>query len=194
MMRLTKQKGSVLIISLVLLLITTLLALSSMNNTLMEEKMVGNLNQQNLAFQSAEVVLREAEAALLAITKANKMEGHAAGDTGVWSNQGDMTFFVNRAHTAWKTDASNDSAECKISNFGSQSGTCKSFKLAAGDTASGSEGYAVYEFLRKVCDSLAVGQSADQQSCEDLYQITVMGYGPGQRSKAYLQSTLSRRY
>jgi len=55
------QRGSVLLISLVVLLVLTLLGLSGMRSTVLEEKMAGNMRDSELAFQAAEAALREAE-------------------------------------------------------------------------------------------------------------------------------------
>ena len=56
-----RQHGSVLIIGLLLLLILTLLGLSSMGTTLLQEKMANNMRDQNLAFQAAEAALQNGE-------------------------------------------------------------------------------------------------------------------------------------
>jgi type IV pilus assembly protein PilX len=56
-----KQSGSVLLISLVMLLILTLVGLSAMRNTAIEEKMAGNMRDKGLSFQAAEATLRAAE-------------------------------------------------------------------------------------------------------------------------------------
>jgi len=55
------QQGAVLVISLILLLILTLLGVTSMSSSNLEEKMAGNLRDKEIAFQSAEAALREAE-------------------------------------------------------------------------------------------------------------------------------------
>ena len=60
-MRQSKQQGVILIISLVMLLLLTLIAMSGMQTTTLEEKIVGNKRNRNLAFQAAESALREAE-------------------------------------------------------------------------------------------------------------------------------------
>ena len=57
----TRQRGAVLIVSLIFLLIVTLIAVGSMRDTILEEKMAGNTRDRNLAFQSAESGVREAE-------------------------------------------------------------------------------------------------------------------------------------
>lgn len=56
-----RQTGAVLVVSLVFLLVITLIAVSSMRDTLLEEKMAGNSRDRNLAFQVAESGVREAE-------------------------------------------------------------------------------------------------------------------------------------
>ena len=48
------QRGVVLVVSLILLLVVTLLAVSSMQGTSLEEKMAGNTRDRNLAFQTTE--------------------------------------------------------------------------------------------------------------------------------------------
>lgn len=75
------QKGAVLIVSLVLLIIMTLLGLSSMSNTVMEERMAGNQRNSNLAFQAAESALRSGEDAIFDWpTSIEPPPGTASGD------------------------------------------------------------------------------------------------------------------
>lgn len=56
-----RQGGVVLIVSLIILLIVTMIAVSSMQGSVFEEKMAGNSGDRNLAFQTAESGVREAE-------------------------------------------------------------------------------------------------------------------------------------
>ncbi|NOX10046.1 MAG: hypothetical protein GXP22_11300 [Gammaproteobacteria bacterium] len=56
-----KQQGAVLVVSLMILLVMTLLGLSSMQGTILEEKMSGNMRDRNLALQSSEVAMRDGE-------------------------------------------------------------------------------------------------------------------------------------
>ena len=55
------QEGFVLIVGLVILGLLTMLALSSMRDTTMQEKMAGASRDSGLAFQAAESALRDAE-------------------------------------------------------------------------------------------------------------------------------------
>lgn len=55
----TNQKGVVLITGLVFLVMMTILGVTAMQNTVLEERMAGNLRDENLAFQAAEAALRK---------------------------------------------------------------------------------------------------------------------------------------
>ena len=59
-----RQRGVVLLVGLVVLLVLSLLALGSIRSTTLEERMTGNSQDQQIAFQVAEAALREAEAIL----------------------------------------------------------------------------------------------------------------------------------
>lgn len=58
------QHGAALVIGLILLLVMTLLSITAMRGTLLQERMSGALSDQNIAFQAAESALREGEAVL----------------------------------------------------------------------------------------------------------------------------------
>lgn len=72
-----KQHGAVLVVSLMILLVMTLLGLSSMQGTILEEKMSGNMRDRNLALQSAEVAMRDGETFIDNIVNTSKFD-----DTG----------------------------------------------------------------------------------------------------------------
>ncbi len=56
------ERGAAMVIALVMLLVLTLLATASARMTLMEERMTGNTQDRNIAFQAAEASLRAGEA------------------------------------------------------------------------------------------------------------------------------------
>jgi len=60
------QKGIALFISLVLLLVLTIIGVSSVQSTSLEERMARNAHDSVLAFQAAEMALRQAEEWLIA--------------------------------------------------------------------------------------------------------------------------------
>lgn len=55
------QSGTVLVTSLVMLLIMTMIGIGSLKNTLMQEKMAGNVWDAGAAFQATEIGLRDGE-------------------------------------------------------------------------------------------------------------------------------------
>jgi len=69
------QRGVVLIVSLVMLLVVTLIAVSSMQGTVLEEKMAGNSKDRNLAFQTTESAVREAEMFIDGIVSMGSFDG-----------------------------------------------------------------------------------------------------------------------
>jgi type IV pilus assembly protein PilX len=56
-----RERGAVLVIALILLLVVTVLGVTGMRSTLLEERMTGNTQDMNVAFQAAEAALREGE-------------------------------------------------------------------------------------------------------------------------------------
>ncbi len=55
------QRGATLIFTLVILMVVTLMGVSAIQDTTLEEKMAGNLRSRNLAFQGAESALAAGE-------------------------------------------------------------------------------------------------------------------------------------
>lgn len=56
-----RQQGSALIVSLVMLLLMTLVGVASMQGTILQERMSGNLRDRELAFEATETALRAGE-------------------------------------------------------------------------------------------------------------------------------------
>ncbi len=67
-MNVTKQSGAALFVCLMLLLVMTLIGVSGITSSTLEEKMAGNMRNKHMSFQAAEAALRiaEIEAAALA--------------------------------------------------------------------------------------------------------------------------------
>jgi type IV pilus assembly protein PilX len=63
-----RQRGFSLIMVLIFLVLLTILGVTAMQTSTLEERMAGNLRNENLAFQAAESALREAEAFLSEVT------------------------------------------------------------------------------------------------------------------------------
>lgn len=101
----SKEKGFVLIVSMLVLLVLTILVVNSVRSSVLGEKMAGNYMDRNRAMQAAEQALRQGEAALLgadngqtclngcAITAGAVSASSAAVNTipSVWADSGSAT-------------------------------------------------------------------------------------------------------
>lgn len=98
------QQGVALFVGLLLLLMLTLLGLSASNASIMQERMAGNMQDSNLAFQRAEAALRDIE-----IRIRNVSTGGGSGNLGaaqLWSQLnlevGDCSLLeANQSDGAW---------------------------------------------------------------------------------------------
>ena len=98
-----RQSGMVLVVSLIILVVVTLLAISALRVTTLEERMAGNTRDRQLAFQAAEYALREAQDFL---STAVLGTFSATGGSGGWFNSLN-TSAVNE-DDYWMTDPSLD--------------------------------------------------------------------------------------
>ncbi|THB75598.1 MAG: hypothetical protein D6B28_00095 [Gammaproteobacteria bacterium] len=80
-----RQTGAVLVVGLIMLLIMTLLGITTMHTSVIEEHMSGNLRDKQLAFQAAESAVRDAEDFIESIVSTAAMDGtgglYGTGDT-----------------------------------------------------------------------------------------------------------------
>jgi type IV pilus assembly protein PilX len=106
----TAQSGSVLIISLIMLLLISLVGLGSMQGTILQERMASNLQDRNIAFQASERALRVGENAVAANSLSVQTNDRLA-DPESWGGGGTDAVTVNATddqlsadpeyHTGW---------------------------------------------------------------------------------------------
>lgn len=84
-----RQQGMALIIGLVMTLAMTLIGVTAMRTNSMQEKMVGNAHDRNLAFQAAESALRQAESSLIEGLATLTPFGDGASNGGLYSEDHD---------------------------------------------------------------------------------------------------------
>ena len=89
------QEGFVLIVGLVILGLLTMLALSGMRDSTMQEKMAGASRDSGLAFQAAESALRDAENCITGATRnctfdAATNEAHFSQDDAAFPEHNDL--------------------------------------------------------------------------------------------------------
>lgn len=75
-----KQAGVALIVSMLLLVVITLLGITGMRNTTLEEKMAGNVRDTQMAFNAAEAALRNSESLLQVATLPAFVNSDTNGD------------------------------------------------------------------------------------------------------------------
>ena len=72
------QRGTALVMTLVILLLLTMLGITAINTSTLEERMAGNTKDQNLSFQAAETALRAAENWVQSTTVATQLNTNNA--------------------------------------------------------------------------------------------------------------------
>lgn len=111
-----RERGATLIVALVLLLIMTLIGVAGMQDTTLQEKMVGNMRDRNLAFQAAEAALRGGEKYLQAATLPSfnnsaglinkNYPGLRSGDPDFWDSYPWASNALSYSSTSTYTDLS----------------------------------------------------------------------------------------
>lgn len=167
-----RERGAAMVIALVMLLVLTLLATASARMTLMEERMTGNTQDRNIAFQAAEAALRagedEAQVPVLPDFDVNAdglYRPAAPGNEPVWDT------------VDWT-----DEDEVLIS---------EELEDAPGTLADAAASYIV-EQLPPVAtpgESLAADASVDEAT---FYRVTARGVGVGGNATVILQTTFKR--
>lgn len=79
------QQGFTLVMSLVFLLLLTIIGVTGMNMSSLQQKMAGNQRDQDMAFQAAESALRDGEAKLAALAASGKPVADATASNSIWS-------------------------------------------------------------------------------------------------------------
>lgn len=148
------EHGSALIISLLILVVLTLIGVTAVGTSGMEEKMAGNERDQQVAFQAAEVALRSAESAIANLASTAGFDGTGgqypkgstldlAPDSAIWTG-GNSAVYGGEAIPAVKTPpryvievlATQGNNDVNISGYGTNSGvgTVVRFRVTARGT------------------------------------------------------------
>lgn len=90
-----RQRGAVLIISMLLLLIMTLIGVTGMRTTTLEEKMVGNTRDLQLAFNAAEGALRRSEDLLRVVNLPSFVDYDGTNTGGYYNPNSTIWTLVN---------------------------------------------------------------------------------------------------
>ena len=173
-----KQRGAVLIISMIILLLLTILGVTSMQSTNLEERMAGNTRDRHLAFEAAEAALLHAEQFLDTIAT-----------TGAFDTNGSDGLYDDSVQKIWNTvdwtgAATGANGYRQADNIGTDEGLGTAPKY-------------VIEHI------VSVGEEADQSNLDNygqgtgagktgLFRVTARGTGGSDNSAVILQTVFGK--
>ncbi|BCX88539.1 type IV pilus assembly protein PilX [Methylomarinovum tepidoasis] len=172
------QTGAALIVSLMMLLVMTVLGVAAMQTNLLEEKMAGNFRDHDLAFQAAEMALRNGEGWLSTLTVEPAFAAEDDFIDKVWKTAELEDLFT--VSPWWEENTTNPFA------YG---------QAVPGLGVVQSDPVRVIERVAFLKDgsSLTIGLPQDS-SGRVLYRITSQGTGGTATAKIVLQSIYAKRF
>lgn len=177
-MLLTQQRGAVLVISMIILLILTMLGVTSMRSTSLEERMAGNARDRHIAFEAAESALIDAENFLETVATTGDFD--LDGTDGLYNDDASLTDIETYVDWAGGNPAKGFAT---ANNIGSSEGLATSPKY-------------VIQFIS------SFGTDVDRSNLNNygqgigggktgLFRITARGTGSSNNSIVFLQTVYS---
>jgi type IV pilus assembly protein PilX len=166
------ERGAVLVTSMLLLLVLTIIGVTVMQMSRMQERMAGNSRDVNLAFQAAEGALRNGESFIDA--QDVRPIACSTSPCEVWLEEAASGSIANADETWWDTNG-------------------QGFGLEAMEGLSEEPVTAIEElgFVR-TDGGLVMGQ--DPPDGRDFYQVTARSTGGSGLAEVVLQSTYTRKF
>ena len=158
-----KQKGSALIISLLILLVMTMLGITSMSTSTMEEKMAANDRNHKLAFQVAESTVAKVEKDINERTWFGGLHADFSNSNGYYRQ--DEADFNVYDYSAWNAGTS-----CVSGAANNNGSSCYTVKNSHTSLPMEAPGYGQPNFTTQIS------------------RITVRGNGPDDLSNALVQT------
>lgn len=183
-----RAQGSVLIVALVILLVLTLLGVSGMNTTVLQERMVGNLQEGLSGFQAAEAGLRYGEAeAMQRDFPANDFKANCAGGLCQPADPATDSYDVwVQAASLVVWDPDDFASDVNTREYGSWA-DIGNVEL---QDVSRQPSYIIEKlYVVERGGSIVVGETAPE---EDWYRVTTRGFGRNGQSQTTLQSVVRR--
>lgn len=173
-----KQRGFSLVMALLFIVAIAMLTMAAMSSNLIQERIVGNSRDRNLAFQAAEAALRDAE-------------------RDIDNNINIATVFSSTCGSGLCTYSSSGTPQFQSVNW-SSTGNTRTYGAYTGAMALADVSQPPKYIIEKLPPlAAAVGESAGlgikPQANRTGYRITAMGYGARSETKMMLQSTYVRQ-
>lgn len=193
-----RERGIVLITTLMLMIVMTLLVISMMRTSILEERMIGYSRDWNMAFQAAESALRDAEREIKTGARVVGQTGFASGcstTSGTFgaglclqnlctdtSATGDcLPIWVHldtvQNDTGWKTGANSG----KSVQYGNKTG-------ASAITGVAAQPRYIIEVMA-VPDASSLKPPPGMPAQKFLYRATAVGFGANVQTRVMLQGT-----
>lgn len=185
----TRQRGAVLMVSLVMLFVLTIAGIATLSTTVRQERMAFSDRESQLATQTAEMALRDGEIWL------NSQQDLPEDLTCVASSPcrgADFPGVFVLAAAETKFDSPDDYIALTLDQWKTDAETLQG--TAMQDYVTDHENKARY-FVREariIRDSLTLGHGDETRRY--LYEVTGLGVGTEDASQRVLQSTFIRRY
>lgn len=171
------QKGAILIVALVFLLLISIVAVSGARRALIAERLGFNHWEQERAFQAAEAAVVDGRnwVTALSLDEVGNPEGRDDGVGGIWA-LGSLESKIFDPAYKWADEAI---------QFGQHSGIDSSWFTATP--------HYLIENVGWVCDTVNPDECA-KGFVVYFYNVTGQGYGDAEHSRTVVQSTLSKRF
>jgi type IV pilus assembly protein PilX len=171
------QRGAILVTAMLLLLVLTIIGITAAQMTRMQERMAGNLRDQNLAFQGSEAGLRDGEA--LIRSRIARPDTCTEAPCAFWT-RGTLAGISAENQDWWDDNAT------ELEPDGDRSTVTHDMAELEADPQF------VVEALGFVSDSLTVGHAPPEG--RDFYQVTGRSTGGSGSATTVLRTTYARRF
>jgi len=177
----TSQHGAALITGLIFLVVLTLISLSAIKSTSLEERMAGNARDQDVAFEAAEAGIRDAMKSLPKLRSSQFAAGCSAG-----------LCLNNPVTPVWTTITNNnDWTSAKTATY---SGTALTFDNKSTPTALPIQPHYIIELIPGTVpafgSSASTGKGITSGAQLTPYRITARGWGITGQTQATVQATV----
>lgn len=183
-----QQRGAVLVVSLLLLLVMTVLALGASQTTRLQERMSANMRDRDLALEAGEAGLRNGERIIDSLTVAPSP--CTSGRCQIYDRAILPTTMGFQTQAWWTANAWSYITDA---TFSTTRHTASSGGLISGSGMAGADPQFVVEEVEEVADALSVPPTGPPPS-RLYYRITSAAQGGSAAAQVVLQSTFARRY
>lgn len=192
-----KQRGAVLLVSLVMLLLLTFIGVAAMNTANTQEKMVGNLQDQQVAFDMAELALKAGEDWMMSLlTLPEASTDPSPGDGNVWGKD-NIKLKLSSTDVNWWEKATD-------ANFWTAEGNKVTLNTALKRAGTSDDSWYVYqepqyviEQLQSISGTGGTGNAgigiSDGSVSSTVYRIVARGMGGRQDTVVLLEGIYAKQ-